>query len=135
MVSSFIEVYNKYLETNPKFPGKVAGMPAANIQPCIDKYHNHLKSMDTLADFVKIAKDDVVCILLRDDTLLQTYLKVILNYYGESSSIEDLEKVCEIFYHLHFTSDDVNWLLSEINFSDKNAMEGYKSLGRVLENA
>jgi len=59
MTSSFIQVYNKYLKTNSKFPGKVAGMPAANIQPCIDKYHNSLKSMYKLDDFVKIAKDVV----------------------------------------------------------------------------
>ena len=133
MASSFIQVYNKYLEINQRFPGKAAGMPATHVQPCIDKYHKSLESMDTLDDFVKIAKDDIVCILLREDSLLQTYLKVILNYFGDSSDEEDLAKVCEIFYHLHYTSDDINWLLSEINSSDKNSMEGYKRFKRYIK--
>jgi hypothetical protein len=113
MESTFIQVYSKYLEINPHFQGKAGGMRSTDIEPYIDKFHKNLEIMDTLDDFLSIIKDDLVCILLREDSLLHTYLKVILKNDVNSFHKDDLKKICEIFYHLHFTPDDINQLLAQ----------------------
>ena len=113
-MTSFIEIYHRYLELNPKFPGKCDGIPTNRITLYINNFRDNLEKMDTLDDFIEIVKNDLVCILMREDDILQKYLKVILKY-RDSYLYGNQQKLCEIFYHLHFTTDDVNWLISNID--------------------
>lgn len=112
-MADFLKIYDEYLVLNPKFKVKGGGMPTNDIPLFIDNIHEKLENMDTLDDFVQIVQNDLVCILLSEDDLLRTYLKVILRNY-EKFSEEDHTKLCEIFYHIHYKLSDVKNLLSEI---------------------